>query len=411
MAGRRSRAKSAKLAVTAEALMGRATPRPGNRDARLEALAERCCPRQTSGDVRSELVQPSRNRRLSADQVRALVRDRVAAVVARTCEWGQMGRDWEVGDHRCLILSYSVKGDAGFYVQLWAEPEEPVIVEACSGAWNPAVRLYIGPPQRAALRRLGYRVGGRARNYGKTWTVSSAADAAALAEEFVGILVDVFGYRAGRPLELTYFAGRRTSSAPVFPALARDDVERMLRMGGFGLTDARPAGRVAPGVKKRLIHATEPFPLAVELKGEVPEEPHGYEAMRLITPIPGGQGVSDAQLAAIARACPFLRVFRDDEGDVLAIYDVPVAGTTVRWFLLMLQIVGVMRARVVSMVQEALAARHGLARGGRGRGGSSGDGGEDSAESEADADEDDPADEEDASGSAGPGRSSRIVVH
>ncbi len=381
----------------------------------LDALAARCCPRQSVEEARCNLVPPTRGRRRSADAARALAEDRVAAVVSRTCEWGSLGSGWKVGDYRSLVLSFVLKGDVEFYVQLWTEPEEPVLVEACSGAWNSASRPYIGPPQRAALRRLGYRVGGRARNFGKRWPLSLLADARALAAELVTILVDVFGYRATSALELAYRAGRRTVDAPVFPALGRDDVERMLRMGGVRLIDARPAGRVSPGVRRRLIQADEPFRLTIELKGEVGKEPFLYEAMQFITPIPGGLGVSDAQLAAIARACPFLRLLRDDKGEVLAMYDVAVAGTTVRWFLLTLHVVGVMRARAVSMVQEALAARHGLPRGRAGGGGALGDGvggiGQDSPDPEEAAGLDEYTDETEAGSSTGPGRSRRFVVH
>lgn len=423
MAGRRLRVKAANPVSRARTPRGAAAPRRVSGDERLEALAKRWCPRQTAAEVHADLVPASRGRRLTAEAARALAVDRVAAVVARVCEWGRLGQDWDVGDYRYLVLSFALKGDVGFYVQLWTEPEEPVLVEACSGAWNPPARPYVGPPQRAALRRLGYRVGGRARNFGKRWTLSPLANARALAAELVTILVDVFGYRAARPLELKYFAGSRTLRVPVFPALGRDDVERMLKMGGCRVISATPAGRVPPGVRKRLIHVAEPFPLAVELKGEVAKEPHGYEAMRFITPIEAGQGVSDAQLAAIARDCPFLRVFRDDDGGVLAIYDVPVAGTTVRWFLLTLRVVAVMRARAVAMVQEALAASCGPAAGAREAGDGAGGGGAGPAVLEAGpdgdgpadgddlAEDDDPADEEDADASVRRGRSGRVVVH
>jgi len=72
-------------------------------------------------------------------------------------------------------------------VQIWTEPGEPVLIEACSGAWNPTARPYVKAPQRAALRKLGYRVGGQARNYQKYWTLSPLADARALADELLSI--------------------------------------------------------------------------------------------------------------------------------------------------------------------------------------------------------------------------------
>ena len=191
----------------------------------LTALADRCCPRRTEGELRLELVGPSAGHRLTPEAARALAEDRVAAVVARTCEWGRLEFDWNVGDYRFLVLSFSLKGKAEFYVQIWTEPEGPVLIEACSGAWNPGARPFIGAPQRAALRKLGYKVAGRARNYQKEWTLSPVADARALAGELVTILVDVFGYRARGSLEMTYCSESRAVVGQVFPAVAKDDVE------------------------------------------------------------------------------------------------------------------------------------------------------------------------------------------
>jgi len=117
------------------------------------ALADVLCPPRTDGVERSVLVAPSR-RKLTPDQARARAIPAVEAIVSEACRWGALGDDWTVGDHRFLILEfYPAKGDC-LYVQLWTEPDEPVIVEACSGAWTPPARKYIHAPQRAALRAL-----------------------------------------------------------------------------------------------------------------------------------------------------------------------------------------------------------------------------------------------------------------
>ena len=140
--------------------------RPRGRPARLRALAARLCPYKTDGKVRHELV-PAGGPKLTSAGARALAIDQVAAMVSRTCEWGEPIRDWDVGDHRFLVLEFWPRKGACLYVQIWTEPLEPVLVEACSGAWNPAARPYVRGPQRAALRTLGYAPGGRARNYQK----------------------------------------------------------------------------------------------------------------------------------------------------------------------------------------------------------------------------------------------------
>jgi hypothetical protein len=57
----------------------------------------------------------------------------------------------------------------------------------------------------------------------------------------------------------------------------------------------------------------------------------------------------------MVRECPFGRVFRDEEGDLLFIGDLVAAGTTVRWFLMALRVWTNMRQRAVEMLRLALA--------------------------------------------------------
>jgi hypothetical protein len=371
--------------------------------AQLETLARRLCPHKTDGQVEHQLV-PSAGRKLSPSGARAHAIDRVAAVVARTCEWGEPMTDWDVGDFRFLVLDFGPRKDVSLYVQIWTEPGEPVLIEACSGAWNPTARPYVRAPQRAALRKLGYAVGGRARNYRKHWTLSPLADARALAEELLSILVEIFGYRGQRPLGMAYCSEGRSEPGRVFPALAVDDVKRMLGIAGCQVVDVEPVGPVGPGVKQRLIHVAQPFPFVVEMRGQATKAPATYEAMRLVTPLPAGRGLSPGELEAMVRECPFGRTFRDDEGDLLFIADHVVTGTTVRWFLTTIRVWAHMRQRAVEMLRLALAPPSPGTPGGRGGGG--GGGGED--EADADGDDDDSADDDEKPGRS---RQARVTVH
>jgi len=375
------------------------------RDVTFEGQARRLCPPRTDGQVCHELV-PTAGRRLTAEAARAAALDRVAAVVARTCEWGEPVTDWHVGDHRFLVLDFSPKKDVGLYVQLWTEPGDAVLIEASSGAWNPATRPYVQAAQRTALRKRGFRVGGRARNYQKYWTLTPAADARALAEELVFILVEVFGYRAQVPLEMTYCAGARTVEGRLFPALAVDDVKRMLGIAGCRVVDAEPVGPVASDVQRRLIHVAEPFPMVVEMRGQATKTPATFEAMRLVTVLPAGRGLPPDALESIVRECPFARTFRDRDGDLLFIADLVTAGTSVQWFLMALRVWMHMRDRAVGMLQSALSPTA------SGRAGGSG-GGEGPEPGEPEAGDDEPADPDDEAGDGEPypPRHARVTVH
>jgi len=341
---------------------------------KLEMLARRLCPRKTDGQVEHELV-PSTGRKLTAAGARARAIDRVAAIVARACEWGQPVTDWDVGDYRFLVLDFGPRKGVSLYVQIWTEPGEPVLIEACSGAWNPTARPYVQASQRAALRKLGYRLGGRARNYQKHWVLSPPSDARALADELLSILVDPFGYRGQRPLDMVYCSEGRSEPGRVFPALAIDDVKRMLDFAGCQVVDAEPAGRVSPAVRRRLIHVARPFPFVVEMRGQATKTPETYEAVRLVTALPAGRGLSPPALEAMVRECPFGRIFRDGEGDLLFVADLVAAGTTVRWFLTTIRVWAHMRQRAVGMLRLALAPPAPDATGGSGE--AAGGGGDD----------------------------------
>jgi len=195
-------------------------------------------------------------------------------------------------------------------------------------------------------------VGGRARNFQTHWTLSQVADARALANELLTVLIDIFGYRGNRALGMVCCSTGRTMDGRVFPGLAIDDVSRMLRIGGCNVVTPKPAPAVKPGVLERLIHVDQPFPFVVEMRGRSRKTPATSDAMRFITALVGGRGVSSAQLVVMARECPFGRILRDPEGDLLLIHDVLVFGVTVRWFLLTLIIWKRTRTRAMEMVKS-----------------------------------------------------------
>jgi hypothetical protein len=194
---------------------------------------------------------------------------------------------------------------------------------------------------------------------------------------------------------MTYCSEGRTKAGRVFPALALDDVKRMLGMAGCQVGDAEPAGPVSPAIRQRLIHVAAPFPFVVELRGQATKTPAAYEAMRLITPLPAGRGAPPQLLEQMVRECPFGRVFRDEEGDLLFVGDLVVAGTTVRWFLTVVNVWTSMRERALEMLRFSLGPPAPLTGGGGGDA----------------CDIDDDGDGADGDGEPREGLAARIVVH
>jgi len=132
------------------------------------------------GRARGTRAGARATRRLTPDETRALAIDRVLRS-SPDVRVGEPFEDWDVGDYRFLVLDFSPKKNVGLYVQIWTEPGEPVLIEACSGAGTDGetyVKAPSGPRcassvprgrRRATTRSTGPIAAGRcARPRGRT---------------------------------------------------------------------------------------------------------------------------------------------------------------------------------------------------------------------------------------------------
>jgi hypothetical protein len=300
--------------------------------------------------------------------------------VSEVCRWGAFGENWTIGDYRFVIFEFwPAKGDC-LYVQLWTEPGEPVVVEVCSGAWTPPARKYIRAPQRAALRALGYEIGGRARNFEKPRTVASPLDARALARELVGILVDVFGYRGRQPLVMKYSAGGRTHQEAVFEGLVISDVKRILELAGMTAIPLEPRPQPAPAsesdspaatkrselrshaaipreLQRRLLKVEKPFTFIIEMLLKSKPVPATYNGIRLLSVLDDGAGLSDADIVTLNNLMPCGRIERDPLGQVVFALELWLRGITIGWFVSMMESWRGLRMQAATLVERAHRAR------------------------------------------------------
>ena len=118
------------------------------------------------------------------------------------CCWSDsMNNGWKIGDYNFLIFSVTPEEDTHIYVQFWSEPQEAVTVEVSSGEWSPATLQYTGTTQKELLKRFGFQIGGRAKNFQKQVSISSSADAESVARDVLQIfLTRSLGYRGQWPL-------------------------------------------------------------------------------------------------------------------------------------------------------------------------------------------------------------------
>src|SRR5262245_35896018 len=111
----------------------------------------------------------------------------------QTCCWPNFPTSRaDIGDFRFLVVEFCPTEDVSLYVQFWSDPHEPVLIEVCSGNWNPEALKYVWHEQRARLEARGFTIGGAARNFQKRLTITSPDEAEAAAKEALAILFEVF---------------------------------------------------------------------------------------------------------------------------------------------------------------------------------------------------------------------------
>ncbi len=172
----------------------------------------------------------------SLDDLRERCLPTLTARIWETCCWPErMADGWKVGDYNFIVISFPPVGDdrTELYVQFWSEPFEPVLVEVCSGNWNPGAVKYVRHPQRQALEELGFAIGGKAGNFRKEVVVRSPDEAEQAASDALAIIFHVLGYRGEVPLSINCHRGERAGHAAVHRSLSPEDLLKLALEAGF----------------------------------------------------------------------------------------------------------------------------------------------------------------------------------
>ena len=220
------------------------------------------------------------------------------------------GPTWEVGDFSFYVLEFPVGEAAQLYAQVWSEPDESVLVEVSSGAWNPPANEHVSTAQRDALLNRGFETGGRAGNYRKLIQLERRSDCRKLARELIGVLTDCLGYDGRAPLSYKLHLGRRTQTAQVFAALNFDDFGRLLKSWGFAVETVDDDNR-------QTYRATAGFPFVATLQNESDEHPGEFDGFTVTMFASLPPGVLIPVEEELRRALPFAHVSIDDDGDLL----------------------------------------------------------------------------------------------
>ena len=150
---------------------------------------------------------------------------------------------WQIGDYRFMVLSVRPAKGVELYVQFWSEPLEPVLWEVSSGRANPPADAVMAGESSAYVRRLGFRIGGRARNFRCEVSMANRRDVNRVAADVVDILYDAFGYRGRPPIHVRLAYEGRAETKPVYDALTPQDLCKVLTALGCDAEIRRHASR------------------------------------------------------------------------------------------------------------------------------------------------------------------------
>ena len=287
--------------------------------------------RSDAGDVgrpseRRSVLLPARGRGLTLEKLLQRGERPLTRVLETACGWAvEAPATWEVGDFNVLVLSTRPRRGVTLYVRWWSEPMEPVAAEVCALRGDPSASRFLSREGRVVLRRLGYRVGGRQRNFRKVVVLDGPEATSRMAREALTVFHDVFGYRGRTPLEVQLVRDGRSRPALVHDALTAEDVARLVMAGG-DLAEVKIADSGQP-----VVFATGDSPWLVHLPWRT-SEPSLFAGLHFYRLLPRPV-VLDAEIVnRINSGLLFGKIVVDADDDLAVTMDVRVdGGVTTEW--------------------------------------------------------------------------------
>jgi hypothetical protein len=282
-----------------------------------------------------DVLVAARKRDVTLDELRRQALGPLTRALSAMRRWGRDGASGRIGDVRSLAVTFEPAAGVAFYVRVQTGPGDPLLVEAVSGAQSAPVRAWLSSDGRRALRALGYRPGGTARDFQKAWTADTTATARALAGEMLQVLFDVYGYRGRQSLRLRRESSARHEAGRVFTAVSSDDVRKMAAAMGVSLEPPDTSGlppRLRRRASRRLLRAADPFVFYVEMCAPDRRSKELFNGIGFRAAFAGTSQVTDTRLVTLAGEIPFSRLERDPDGDVLVCFDLALTGASEAYF-------------------------------------------------------------------------------
>jgi hypothetical protein len=170
-----------------------------------------------------------------AEVLRRAVLPKVLGHVRSVCGWDPewSGGEWKLGDYSFYALSFDLDEHACAYVQVWSEPDEPVLIEVSSGAWNTRLALFVNFERQGRLRHRGFAVGGAAQNWQKRIAIDRPEESERIAHEIVDVLLTCLDWEGTRELRFSRTLESRAKAGFVYDALNRAMLVRVLTRAGY----------------------------------------------------------------------------------------------------------------------------------------------------------------------------------
>jgi len=254
----------------------------------------------------------------------------VTAHLDRVCRWpdDELGAHWQPGDYSFYVLEFAPGPDALFYVQLWSEPGEALLMEVSSGESNAALKPYVTDAIRHALRDRGFRIGGEAENFRKEIPLEPSDGAAGAAREALAVLTDCLGYDGRAPLNYRIYLGRPEAGSVSGPTYHASDNVRSL-----DIEDLKEAWEYNGCPVTRLnqqaaavVDAESGAGFMATLVAPRPDQPGRFGGMQLSCYVSASRPLLDAVMAELGLALSSARLGIDKDGDLAMMQTVLVTG-------------------------------------------------------------------------------------
>ena len=155
----------------------------------------------------------------------------VAEALAATCLWDKRAVP-PLGDYHSVVFNAQPAHNAGVFVQVWALPGAPVLLEVSSGAEHLPSKRWLSPELPALMARMKFEIG-HLGNYQREFRIRSKWDVERLARLVIDLFYDAFDYRGLVPIDVHVVYTGRASEDVVYTCFTAQEIAQIATNLGY----------------------------------------------------------------------------------------------------------------------------------------------------------------------------------